>query len=101
MITPTATVRDARRQDLPAAAAIYAAAAAATAATFDLEGRPLSWWEDELADGAHHFLVAATDGAVLGYARSARHKERAAYGSTCETSVYIAEAARGRGVATA
>jgi phosphinothricin acetyltransferase len=36
------------------------------------------------------------DGAVLGYARSTRHKERPAYSTTVETSVYVDEGQRGR-----
>jgi phosphinothricin acetyltransferase len=95
------TTREARRSDLPAVAAIYARAAEATEATFDLEGRSVGWWEAALLDTEHVFLVAAENGDVLGYARSNRHKERPGYASTVETSVYVAETARGRGVGTA
>jgi phosphinothricin acetyltransferase len=38
---------------------------------------------------------------VLGYAKSGQFKERAAYSTTVETSVYVDEAARGEGVGTA
>ena len=91
-------VRGARTNDLPAVAAIYADAAEHTPATFDLAGHPPAWWEGVLADTTHEFVVAADDAGVLGYARSVRHKEKPAYDSTCEVSVYVAEAARGRGV---
>jgi phosphinothricin acetyltransferase len=92
------TIRQARPADLPAVAAIYAAAAEETYATFDVAGHPVQWWEDVLGDGKHELVVAADGAEVLGYARSARHKEKPAYSTTCETSVYVAEAARGRGV---
>ena len=47
-------------------------------------------------------LVALDDdGSVLGYAKSGRHKDRAAYDTTCEVSVYLAASARGRGIGTA
>ena len=44
-------------------------------------------------------LVALDEsGEVLGYAKSGMHKDRRAYDTTVETSVYVAETARGRGV---
>jgi phosphinothricin acetyltransferase len=92
------TVRDARPDDLPAVAAIYAAAAEGTHVTFDFEGRPVAWWAGVLADTEHEFLVAAEGGDVLGYARSSPHKDRPGYAITVETSVYVAESARGRGI---
>jgi phosphinothricin acetyltransferase len=94
-------VRSARAADLPAVAAIYATAAEETYATFDLAGRGVDWWERALADGEHEFVVAAEGDEVLGYARSARYKDKPAYDSTCETSVYVAGSARGRGVGDA
>jgi L-amino acid N-acyltransferase YncA len=100
------TVVDAGEQHLPAIAEIYAAAALSTAATFDFEGRPLSWWRATLAAvdrSAGRQLVVAVDtgGEVVGYARSGRFRERPAYDSTCEVSVYVAEASRGRWVGNA
>jgi L-amino acid N-acyltransferase YncA len=92
------TVREAGVGDAPAIAAIYAAAARDTPATFDLDGHPVSWWAGVLAEPGYDLLVATEGEAVLGYARSARHKEKPAYLTTCETSVYVAEPARGRGV---
>jgi phosphinothricin acetyltransferase len=98
----TITIRDAGPQDLPGMAAIYAVAAETSHATFDLEGRPLAWWQatlDACDESAGHLLVVGVDGDdVLGYAKSGRHKEKAAYDVTCETSVYVAESARGRGI---
>jgi phosphinothricin acetyltransferase len=86
-----------------AIAAIYADAAATSAATFDLEGKPEDWWRRELAEAdpakGHMTLVALDDdGEVLGYAKSGMYMERAAYDSTCLTSVYVAEGGRGQGV---
>lgn len=92
------TVRDARPDDLPAVAAIYAAAAETTHVTFDFEGRPLEWWAGVLADSSHHLLVADDGDTVLGYARDSPHKDRPGYAITVETSVYVAESARGRGI---
>ena len=98
-------IRDAGAADLPAIAAIYAAAAATSHATFDLEGRSIAWWQDRLEEvdpAAGHLLLVAVDGTiVLGYARSSQHKEKAAYATTVETSVYVDAGHRGRRVGDA
>lgn len=96
------SVATATREHLPAVAAIYAAAAEGSYATFDFTGQPLGWWETALSPTVegHMLLVAVDSGddSVLGYAKSGRHKEKPAYDTTCETSIYVAESARGRGV---
>ena len=45
------------------------------------------------------WLVGERDGALAGYAYAVRHRERAAYQWSVETSVYVAADARRRGVA--
>jgi phosphinothricin acetyltransferase len=100
------TVVDAAEEHLTAIADIYAAAARDTPATFDLEGHPLSWWRSALSAVdplAGNFLLAAVDGdgEVLGYAKSGGFRDKPAYDTTREVSVYVAEAARGRGVGRA
>jgi phosphinothricin acetyltransferase len=98
-------IRDAGAADLPAIAAIYAAAAEDSHATFDLEGRSIAWWQDRLEEvdaGAGHLLLVALDGTtVLGYAKSGLHKEKPAYATTVETSVYVDGRHRGRRVGDA
>ena len=95
-------IRDAAPADLPPLAAIYGDAARSSHATFDVEPRSIAWWQDQLEGldpAAGHLLLVAVDGAaVLGYARSARHKERPAYATTVETSLYVDAAQRGRRV---
>ncbi len=94
---------DAEPAHLGAVAAIYAAVVLSSPATFDLDPPSLEAWE-RLHAGADpergHLLLVALDpaGEVLGYAKSGEFKPRAAYATTCETSVYVAEGARGRGV---
>jgi phosphinothricin acetyltransferase len=46
-------------------------------------------------------LVALEDDEVLGYAKSGMFMQRAAYDTTCLTSVYVAENAQRRGVGSA
>jgi L-amino acid N-acyltransferase YncA len=83
-----------------AIAAIYDEAARTTPATFDLEGHEPGWWAGVIAANDYPFFVAADDD-VIGFARGAQHKVKPAYGTTCETSVYVAQSARGRGVGRA
>jgi L-amino acid N-acyltransferase YncA len=44
------------------------------------------------------WLVAERDGAVIGYAKAGTWRERDAYKLTCETTVYLADGERGRGL---
>jgi len=101
----TVTVRPAQVADLPAIEAIYAAAAAGSSATFDLEAKPHAWWQAALAaseaEPGRELPVAFAGDEVLGYAKSAEHREKAAYASTVEVSIYVAAAHRGRGVGSA
>jgi phosphinothricin acetyltransferase len=103
---PDPRIADATADHLGAIASIYGAVVAESPATFDLEPPPAEHWR-QLLDAADphagHFVLVALDEdeAVLGYALSARFMQRAAYDSTCQTSVYVAADARRRGVGTA
>jgi L-amino acid N-acyltransferase YncA len=91
------TVRPMTEADWPAVAEIYAAGIATGEATFETE---LPTWEAwDAGHLAEHRLVA-TDGAgtVLGWAALAPVSGRCVYAGVTENSVYIAPAARGRGV---
>lgn len=97
------SIVDGRPEHLPGIAAVYAESVVAGSATFDLEAPSPAWWRgvlDATDESLGHMLVTAVDGAgaVLGYAKSARFRPKAAYASTCETSVYVGSAARGHGV---
>lgn len=46
------------------------------------------------------YLVAETDGGILGYAYASAFKDRAAYAWSVETSIYIREGCHGRGTGT-
>jgi L-amino acid N-acyltransferase YncA len=93
-------------EHLESIARIYAEAVVSSPATFDLEPPPIDYWERALAavdPQAGRFLIAGLDegGELLGYAKSGQFRDRAAYDTTCETSIYVDEAARGRGVGKA
>jgi phosphinothricin acetyltransferase len=97
-------VRDAAPADFEAIACIYAHYVENALATFE-----------EVAPGADEmrarhaavvaaglpYLVAAADGAVLGYAYATSYRARSAYRHTIEDSVYIADGMHGRGIGMA
>ncbi len=96
----TPTVRDATPADVPAVAAIYDQCVRDTVATFDTEERGATYLGSVMAalGPADAFLVAVADEIVLGYALSGPFRPRPAYAGTRETSVYVAQHARGRRV---
>jgi L-amino acid N-acyltransferase YncA len=94
-------VRSADPADLPRIAAIYDEQVRTAISTFDLDPRPMSYWEERLtstASGDHVLVACSPSGEVVGYAYSSQYRPRPAYGRTRETSVYLAADARGRGV---
>jgi len=97
------TIRSARASDFRAITAITNRLIATSAIHFGYE--PLG--DDELAAqwrahaDRHPWFVTTDDhDTVLGYAKSGPWRERAAYAWTCETTIHLAESARGRGVGT-
>jgi len=96
-------IRSATEDDLPAVAAIYNEAVEHSTATFDTVAPGLEVWHQRLGSTApgDAFLVAGDGTEVLGFAYSSFYRPRPAYGHTRETTVYLAEAARGRGIGTA
>ena len=85
--------------DWPAVAAIYAEGMATRMATFETEVPDWDTFEAKLIPG--HALVARVDGGVAGWATLAPTSSRAVYAGVAEDSVYVAAAARGRGVGRA
>jgi L-amino acid N-acyltransferase YncA len=93
-MTANVEIRPATTGDLGGVGAIYDDAVATSIATFDLEPPAPAYWHDRLDD----MLVAVTGGSVVGYAYGGTYRPRAAYRRTRETSVHLAEAARGQGL---
>src|SRR5687767_158722 len=93
------TIRRAVPSDLPAVARFYAEAVVTSTATFDLVAPGVEAWEHRLATlGPLDAMFVAVDPQVVGFAYSAAYRLRAAYDRTRETTVYLADEARGRGV---
>ena len=92
-------IRTARLTDAEAIRGIYNRAIG-TIATFDLEPRSLEEQQQWLAlrSGAHVVLVADNNGAVAGFASLSPYRDRPAYRTTVENSVYVDQAHQGKGV---
>lgn len=92
-------IRGMRAEDWPAVRAIYAEGIATGNATMETE--PPTWEAWNGAHLPHSRLVAEEDGVVAGWAALTPVSERCAYTGVAEVSVYVGEAARGRGVGRA
>jgi phosphinothricin acetyltransferase len=92
-------VRDATAADAQACARIYAPYVTDTPITFETEVPSDAQMARRIEDTArtHAWLVLEDDGEVVGYAYGRPFKERAAYRWSCEVSVYVDRAHRGRG----
>src|SRR5688572_32793590 len=96
-------IRVARADDAEAMRAIYNVEVETSTVTFDLVPRSLA---DQLAwldarSGAHTALVALIEGEVVGFASLSPYKERPAYRTSVEDSVYVHRGHQGLGIGRA
>jgi L-amino acid N-acyltransferase YncA len=97
----TLRLRDAAPADAPCLAAIYAHHVVNGFASFDTHPPAAGEFERRIAQvtgAGWPWLVAAADGAVVGYAYACPIRDRPGYRFTCEDSIYVAQDWRGRGV---
>ena len=98
-------LRDVSERDAPLLAEIYNHYITETVATFETE--PIDGAEfleriESIVSGGFPFLVCESDDdGVIGYAYANRWKNRGAYASTVETTVYLDHRFTGRGAGTA
>jgi phosphinothricin acetyltransferase len=94
-------VRPATEQDLDPINMIYNHYVAVAHYTFDVEpmsGEARSEWFTHYAEtGRHRLLVALSDARLVGYASSSKFRDKRAYETSVETSIYIAPEAIGQG----
>lgn len=99
---PAITIRPATIADAGAIVEIYNREVLETTATFDLVPRTLAQQHDWLSarSGAFAAIVAIDDASkrIVGFAALSPYKERAAYNTTVENSVYVHREFGGRGV---
>lgn len=99
------TVRRGATPDLPAMTALYNRFVETTIVNFDVgpftvDGRQ-AWFRQFADAGRHQVFVAEIEGAFAGYAASMRHKEKRAYETTVETTIYVGPEFARRGVGRA
>lgn len=87
-------------EDAEAILDIYAYYVLHTAVTFEYEVPGLEEFRQRIRHTLERYpyLLAEADGRITGYAYAGPFKERAAYDWSIETSIYIAEDARGMGI---
>ena len=95
------SVRQAQRRDAEAIRAIYNPEVVESTVTFDLVPRSLdeqvAWLDDHA--GAHPAIVAVGPGGdVVGFGSLSSYRDRPAYSTTVEDSVYVHRDHRGAGI---
>jgi phosphinothricin acetyltransferase len=95
-------IRPAARDDLPRLTEIYNYYVVNTPITFDLEPVTVEqrarWFDEHAGTRRHRLFVAEDDGLVVGWAGTGPFRDRAAYDTSVEASVYCADHAKGRGI---
>jgi L-amino acid N-acyltransferase YncA len=93
-------IRDALPEDAAAIAEIYRPIVEKTVISFELDAPDAAEMQLRMQRVTRRYpwLVAVDSAVVLGYAYGSRHRERAAYASSLDVSVYVDCAVRGRGV---
>lgn len=97
-------IRKAKIEDLQQLLDIYNYEVVNGTATLDLNPKSIQEWEQWFYAhnvGNHPLFVAEIDGKVAGYTSFSSFREKEAYKSTVELSVYISPDFRRQGVATA
>ncbi|MEH6372944.1 N-acetyltransferase family protein [Streptomyces sp. KLMMK] len=101
-VTTGICVRPGTVGDLTELTAIYNHYVVHTPITFDIEpvtveGRR-AWLDSHPATGRHRLLMAEEAGRVLGYATSSPFRDKRAYETSVETSIYLGPGHTGRGL---
>ncbi|MGI9616441.1 MAG: GNAT family N-acetyltransferase [Acidimicrobiales bacterium] len=96
------TLRPATQADVAAMLEIYTPVVLETAISFELEPPSVAEFGARLeaVTARDPWLVAEIEGRVAGYAYASDFRSRPAYAATRETTVYVADWARGRSVGT-
>jgi phosphinothricin acetyltransferase len=98
-------IRTGTQRDLAALTAIYNHYVIHTPITFDLDPFTVedrqAWFDAHVTDPRHRLFVAEEGGGVVGYASTSRFRQKAAYDTTVEASVYCSATAVGRGLGRA
>jgi phosphinothricin acetyltransferase len=95
-------IRRVEQADLPALLAIYNHYVETTAITFDLQPKTLQqrqvWLDSFAPSGRHQCFVAVKHGEAIGWTCSGKFREKAAYDTSVETSIYLKPGEHGQGM---
>lgn len=97
-------IRKAERKDIPALLDIYNYEVDNGIATLDINRKSLEEWEkwfDNHNIGNHPLIVCERGGQAVGYASLSSYREKEAYSTTVELSVYVSPDCRGEGIGKA
>ena len=98
----TIVVRPAAREDLAQITSIYNHYVLNTPITFDIEPagpeQRLEWFNEHCEGARYRLFVSEDAGRILGYAGTGRFRNKAAYDTTAEVTIYCAPDATGRGL---
>ena len=96
-------IRKAEEKDIPRLLEIYNYEVINGVSTLDLNPKTLEEWQEWFArhqTPAHPLLAAECDGIIAGYATLSSYRQKEAYKTTAELSVYIAPEFRRQGIAS-
>ncbi len=94
-------IRATEHGDLAVIAEIYDHYVLRTSATFDLEAPPVAEWQRRWRSAlslGQPWMVTEEDGVVAGFASLSSFRPKAAYRSTVETTIYLADDHVGHGL---
>lgn len=97
-------IQNATAADIPALTDIYNFYVEEGAVTFDTQIKTveqrLDWFAQFDTAGAHQLIIAQDQGRVIGYAGSSRFREKPAYATSVETTIYLDPQVKHSGVGT-
>lgn len=100
MCNPNVQIRVAKTEDVAALLQIYAPYVQKTAITFDYEVPTLEEFTEKIMGLLKKYpvLVAETEGRIVGYAYASAFKNKTAYDWAVETTIYVAEDCKKKGI---
>lgn len=95
------TIRKAERKDIEALLGIYNHEVLNGVSTLDINAKTMEqwtvWFENHNIKN-HPLIVCEDEGVILGYSTLSSYREKEAYASTVELSIYVHPEHRGKGV---
>ena len=95
------TIRKAERKDIPALLEIYNHEVLHGVSTLDINAKTIDqwtvWFENHNIKN-HPLIICEEDGIIMGYSTLSSYREKEAYASTVDLSIYVHPQHRGKGI---